>query len=342
MNHPTLRRILAIDAFRGLTLAFMIIVNMPGSWAKAYQPLKHANWHGCTPTDLVFPFFLFVVGISMRYSFEKYDMCLTKPLFLKTFKRGISIFLIGLLLNAFPFIRQDWDWSSLRILGVLQRIGICYFVSSIIVLKNDIRNIVKITIALLIGYWGLMEFFGIYHGTDPYTLQTNIILAFDNLILGESHLYKGMGIPFDPEGILSTIPSIATTNFGFLVGTMMITNKKIRDNIKRMIVLGLGSLLIGLFWGILMPINKQLWTSSYVMFTAGIATLFISIMIYIIDIKKYRSVAKGLAVLGSNSIFLFIISGIWTKILLRIDFQLNESVVSGYYYLYKTVFFELN
>ena len=142
MNHPTLRRILAIDAFRGLTLAFMIIVNMPGSWAKAYQPLKHANWHGCTPTDLVFPFFLFVVGISMRYSFEKYDMCLTKPLFLKTFKRGISIFLIGLLLNAFPFIMQDWDWSSLRILGVLQRIGICYFVSSIIVLKNDIRNIV--------------------------------------------------------------------------------------------------------------------------------------------------------------------------------------------------------
>ena len=342
MNHPTLRRILAIDAFRGLTLAFMIIVNMPGSWAKAYQPLKHANWHGCTPTDLVFPFFLFVVGISMRYSFEKYDMCLTKPLFLKTFKRGISIFLIGLLLNAFPFIRQDWDWSSLRILGVLQRIGICYFVSSIIVLKNDIRNIVKITIALLIGYWGLMEIFGIYHGTDPYALQTNIILAFDNLILGESHLYKGMGIPFDPEGILSTIPSIATTNFGFLVGTMMITNKKIKDNIKRMIVLGLGSLLIGLFWGILMPINKQLWTSSYVMFTAGIATLFISFMIYIIDIKKYRSVAKGLAVLGSNSIFLFIISGIWTKILLRIDFQLNESVVNGYYYLYKTVFFELN
>ena len=151
---------------------------------------------------------------------------------------------------------------------MLQRIGICYFVSSIIVLKNDIRNIVKITIALLIGYWGLMEIFGIYHGTDPYTLQTNIILAFDKLILGESHLYKGMGIPFDPEGILSTIPSIATTNFGFLVGTMMITNKKIKDNIKRMIVLGLGSLLIGLFWGILMPINKQLWTSSYAMFTA--------------------------------------------------------------------------
>tara|TARA_B100001115_G_scaffold11697_1_gene8368 strand:+ start:153 stop:491 length:339 start_codon:yes stop_codon:yes gene_type:complete len=112
MNHPALRRILAIDAFRGLTLAFMIIVNMPGSWAKVYQPLKHANWHGCTPTDLVFPFFLFVVGISMRYSFEKYDMCLTKPVFLKTFKRGISIFLIGVLLNAFPFIRQDWDWSS--------------------------------------------------------------------------------------------------------------------------------------------------------------------------------------------------------------------------------------
>ena len=187
-----------------------------------------------------------------------------------------------------------------------------------------------------------MEIFGIYHGTDPYTLQTNIILAFDKLLLGESHLYKGMGIPFDPEGILSTIPSIATTNFGFLVGTMMITNKKIRDNIKRMLVLGLGSLLIGLFWGILMPINKQLWTSSFVMFTAGIATLFISFMIYIIDIKKYRSVAKGLAVLGSNSIFLFIISGIWTKILLKIDFQLNESVVNGYYYLYKTVFFELN
>ena len=209
-------------------------------------------------------------------------------LFLKTFKRGISIFLIGLLLNAFPFIMQDWDWSSLRILGVLQRIGICYFVSSIIVLKNDIRNIVKITIALLIGYWGLMEIFGIYHGTDPYALQTNIILAFDKLLLGESHLYKGMGIPFDPEGILSTIPSVGTVIIGYLMGGMLHTTKNYNDCVKRMFIFGFGLIVIGYLWGFIFPINKALWTSSYVLFTGGIATIFLSVITYLIDIKHFN------------------------------------------------------
>ena len=331
-------RIIALDVFRGLTLALMIVVNMPGAWSSVYAPLLHAQWHGCTLTDLVFPFFLFIVGAAMRFAFEKYDMCLTKNLFRKAINRGITIFIIGLLLNAFPFIRQDWDWSSLRIMGVLQRIGICYFIASIIVLKNDIKDITKIIIGLLFGYWFIMEGYGYIIKMDPYSLNSNAVLALDGLIIGQDHLYKGTGIPFDPEGLLSTIPSIATTLIGFLVGTMIATNKEKLDNFKRMLILGSTLTLLGWIWGLIMPINKQLWTSSYVLFTAGIAIVILALIIWVTDIKKYQSMASPFTILGANSIFLFVLSGLWTKTMLNIKLIFNGVEISGYSYLYQTIF----
>ena len=153
-------RILAIDTFRGATIALMIIVNNPGTWTHVYAPLRHAQWHGCTLTDLVFPFFLFIVGMSMAFSFDKYDLCKTGPLFNKIIIRTISIFALGLLLNAFPFIRQDWDWSSFRILGVLQRIALAYFIAAFIIIRSNIKSLVQISFIALVAYWILLYIYG--------------------------------------------------------------------------------------------------------------------------------------------------------------------------------------
>ena len=336
-----LNRILAIDTFRGATIALMIIVNNPGTWTHVYAPLRHAQWHGCTLTDLVFPFFLFIVGMSMAFSFDKYDLCKTGPLFNKIIIRTISIFALGLLLNAFPFIRQDWDWSSFRILGVLQRIALAYFIGAFIIIRSNIKSLVQISFIALVSYWILLYIYGFVNNVDPYSLNSNLVLAIDKIILGERHLYGGTGIQFDPEGLLSTIPSSITVILGFLVGTMIKTTEDQAENCKRMLILGSLLVIIGWIWGIFFPINKQLWTSSYVLYTAGIATVTLSSMIWLIDVLGYKKWTYPFIVFGSNSIFIFALSGIWAKILLKIRFSLYGEEVSGYYYLYKTVFYPL-
>lgn len=331
-------RLFALDAFRGITIALMIIVNNPGAWSHVYGPLRHAQWHGCTLTDLVFPFFLFIMGISMSFSFDKYDLCKTGPLFNKIIFRTISIFSLGLIINAFPFIRQDWDWSSFRILGVLQRISLAYFIAAFIILRTNIKGLVQISFITLAGYWLLLYSYGLINSVDPYALSSNLILAIDTIIIGENHLYGGTGIQFDPEGLLSTIPCAITVILGFLVGTMIKTAKDHKENSQRMLILGSFLIIIGWVWGIFFPINKQLWTSSYVLYTAGIGTVILSIMIWLIDILGYKKWTFPFVVFGSNSIFIFALSGIWTKILLKIRFELNGDELSGYSYLYQTIF----
>tara|TARA_B100000676_G_scaffold67235_1_gene67312 strand:- start:3602 stop:4726 length:1125 start_codon:yes stop_codon:yes gene_type:complete len=333
-----INRFLALDIFRGATIALMVIVNTPGTWSYVYGPLRHAEWHGCTLTDLVFPFFLFIIGVAMRFSFDKYDICKYGPLFNKIIFRTITIFSIGLLLNAFPFIRQNWDWSSFRILGVLQRIALAYFFASFIVLRLDVKGLVKISFFILVGYWLLLMSYGFYSGQDPYSLKYNLILVIDSFLLGENHLYGGTGIQFDPEGLLSTIPSIVTILIGFLVGTMIKTTNDHQDNIQRMLVLGSLLIITGWLWSFGFPINKQLWTSSYVLYTAGIAIILLSGMIWIVDIKKIDWWTKPFVILGSNAIFLYVLSSLWVKILLKISFELDGKIVSGYFYLYKTIF----
>ena len=331
-------RFIALDTFRGATIALMIIVNNPGTWSYVYAPLRHAQWHGCTLTDLVFPFFLFSIGVSMRFSFDKYDICKYGPLFNKIIFRTITIFIIGLLLNAFPFIRQDWDWSSFRILGVLQRIALAYFLASFIVLRSDVKSLVKISFFLLIGYWILLMTYGWFSGQDPYALKTNLVLVIDRFILGESHLYGGTGIQFDPEGLLSTIPSTVTIIIGFLVGTMIKTTDDHQDNLKRMAVLGALLIIFGWLWGFLLPINKQLWTSSYVLYTGGIGVTILAGMIWLIDVKRVNWWTKPFVIFGSNAIFIYALSSLWAKILLKISFDLDGKTTSGYSYLYKTIF----
>ena len=333
-----INRFVALDIFRGATMALMVIVNTPGTWAYVYSPLRHAQWHGCTLTDLVFPFFLFIIGVSMRFSFDKYDICKYGPLFNKIIFRTITIFIIGLLLNAFPFIRQDWDWSSFRILGVLQRIALAYFFASFIVLRFDVKGIVNISFILLVGYWITLMAYGWYSGQDPYALKTNLILVVDQFLLGESHLYGGTGIQFDPEGLLSTIPSVVTVLIGFLVGTMIKTTNDHEDNTQRMAVLGSLLIIIGWLWGFIFPINKQIWTSSYVLYTGGIAIILLAGLVWLVDIKKINWWTKPFVILGSNAIFLYALSSIWVKILLKITFEFEGKMISGYSYLYKTIF----
>ena len=333
-----INRFISLDIFRGATMALMVIVNTPGTWSYVYAPLRHAEWHGCTLTDLVFPFFLFVIGVAMRFSFDKYDICKYGPLFNKIIFRTITIFVIGLLLNAFPFIRQNWDWSSFRILGVLQRIALAYFFAGFIVLRLDVKGLVKISFFLLVGYWILLITYGWYSSQDPYALKTNLILVIDRFLLGESHLYGGTGIQFDPEGLLSTIPSIVTILIGFLVGTMIKTSNDHEDNVQRMAMLGSLLIIIGWTWGFILPINKQLWTSSYVLYTGGIAIILLAGMIWLVDIKKIDWWTKPFVILGSNAIFLYALSSIWVKILLKISFELNGKMISGYSYFYKTIF----
>ena len=334
MNN-NLNRLLALDCFRGLTIAFMIIVNTPGSWSYIYSPLRHAKWHGCTPTDLVFPFFLFIVGVAMRFSFKQYNYEPAANLIKKVFWRTVTIFAFGLMLNAYPFIRQDWDWSSLRIMGVLQRIGLAYGLASIISLYIKDNKIWIPCSIILIGYWFILFLFG---GNDPYGLNTNVVRTIDVALMGEKHLWLGNGVPFDPEGLLSTLPATVTVLIGYYVGILIQENENQSILVKSLVIHAAQIAAIGWIWGFFFPINKPLWTSSYVLYTAGIATFFLALFIFMIDIKNYRKPFWPLMIFGTNSIFVFIGSGIWVKTIINIKFIFDGDLISGYHYLYSSFF----
>lgn len=331
-------RLVSLDAFRGLTIAFMILVNTPGSWAHVYAPLRHAPWHGCTLTDLVFPFFLFIVGVAMRFSLPKYAAQSTIAAVKKILARTLTIFLIGLLLNLYPFIRQNWDWTHLRIMGVLQRIALAYGLAAISVLWFKPRQLITVIIYLLVGYWVILFSYGWLTGLDPYGLETNPGRWLDLKLLGANHLWHGTGIAFDPEGILSTIPSIATVLSGFLVGNLIFNADNRLEKARQLVVLGAVGTIIGWIWGLVFPINKQLWTSSYVLFTGGIATMMLAFFYWLIDIRGWKKWVFPLVIFGTNSLFIFAGSGVWVKTILRIKFNLEDHMMSGYAYLYKTIF----
>ena len=333
MSEP--RRIYSIDIFRGITISLMILVNNPGSWGHVYSPLLHAKWHGCTLTDLVFPFFLFIVGASMRFAFIRWHYYPSKEFHKHLFWRAFSIFMVGWFIHAFPFIRQDWDWTNFRYMGVLQRIGIAYFISGILIIRYDFKKLLPILIGILFFYWGILWLGG---SNDPYSLENNFVRKVDIWFMGENHLYKGFGIPFDPEGIISTIPSIGTVLIGYLMGGMLHTTKNYTDCTKRMSIFGISIILIGWLWGFIFPINKALWTSSYVLFTAGIAALVLSVLTWLIDIKNWKKPFWVFEVFGTNSIFVFVVSGLWVKTILAKKMELNGETVNAYNYLYKTVF----
>jgi predicted acyltransferase len=329
-------RLVSLDIFRGLTIAFMIIVNTPGSWEYVYAPLRHAKWHGCTPTDLVFPFFLFIVGVSTFYSLKKYGNEFNTGSVLRILRRMVLIFAVGLLLAIFPkFVR---DYSTLRILGVLQRIALAYGIGAVICLTVRRDYLWIITAVILLGYWGLMALFG---GADPFSLESNLAAKVDQAILGANHMYKGFGIPFEPEGLLSTIPAVATVIIGYFTGEM-ISRSDGGKTVVRLLLLGAASTGLGLLWGIFFPINKPLWTSSYVLYTAGLAMVLLAVIYLLADVLKFQKWGTFFLVFGTNAIFAYTLAGIWTKTMLYIiKIPSGDEHINLYRWLYQEIFVPL-
>ena len=325
-------RLVSLDIFRGLTVAFMILVNSPGSWDYVYSPLQHAKWHGCTPTDLVFPFFLFIVGISSFYSMKKYGNELNGSSIFRILRRMVTIFAIGLFLNIFPFFGRDY--STLRIMGVLQRIALAYGIGAIICLAVPRSYLWIVTAVLLLLYWGVLAYFG---GADPYSLESNFAIKADVAILGKNHLYKGFGIPFDPEGILSTLPSVCTVIIGYFIGEMLSKNSAGGKTVLKLILFGAASVGLGYLWNMFFPINKPLWTSSYVLYTAGIAMLVLSLIYLVADVFKLQKWGTPFMVFGTNALFAFALSSIWTKTMMYTKIPSGTDKISLYSWIYEKI-----
>lgn len=346
MNMAKPQRLLSLDFFRGLTVAAMILVNNPGSWGHIYAPLEHAEWHGCTPTDLVFPFFLFIVGVSIAYAMgsKKEDPTTHQQLILKAFKRGLILFGLGLLLAIFPRKFVDFDLleaiKNVRIPGVLQRIGVVFFISAILFLKLSEKNIFRTIIIILISYWALMTFVPVPGiGYANLEKETNLGAWLDRTILTEAHLWKSAKT-WDPEGVLSTLPAIATGLFGILVGVYL-KRKDIEPGHKIAWLFSVGtvSVLAGLLWDLQFPINKALWTSSYVLYTGGLATIVLALSYWIIDINNYNRFTKPFVVYGVNAITVFFISGLMPRLLNMIKITLPDGGQTGALsWFYQTLF----
>ncbi len=293
-------RLQSLDIFRGLTIFFMIIVNTAGSGALAYGPLHHADWHGFTPTDLVFPSFVFITGVSAWFAFKKNNHVLTSDVFSKIAKRTLILFLLGVIMYAFPFV--DRPLSTWRILGVLQRIALCYGIGSVLCLLLNPKQIIGLSVALLLGYWGLLLGFG------DLSLENNAVRHLDRFLFGDTHLYHGDGLAFDPEGLLSTLPSLVTFLMGYLVGQFVGTENDKSLIIKYLSITAAALILGGVIWDMALPINKKLWTSSYVLFAGGLSLWIFAIVYYVADVLKYQNWAKFFVVFGTNAILAYLIS----------------------------------
>jgi len=308
-------RLLSLDVFRGTTVAAMILVNNPGDWGHIYAPLEHAEWHGCTPTDLIFPFFLFIVGVSISFALgSKKEIAADHNKLLWTAaKRALILFALGLIIHSFRTLLKDPSQvlPTLRIPGVLQRIALVFFITALLFVKTSTRTQFRIFVVLLIGYWVIMTFIPVPGmGAANLGKDTNIGAWVDRGILTEAHLWSASKT-WDPEGLLGTLPAVATGLFGLLVGTWL-KRKDQEEGVKIswMFSMGFLAVIIGLLWDLFFPINKALWTSSFVLFTGGLATISLAFCYWIIDINKYKSGTKPFVYFGVNAIAVFFLSAI--------------------------------
>jgi len=304
-------RLESLDVFRGVTIAGMILVNNPGTWEHIYWPFEHAQWHGWTPTDLVFPFFLFAVGLAIALALGKHAETggTRRNLYLKLIKRTLIIFALGLFLNGFPY----FGLAEFRIPGVLQRIAICYFFASLIFLNTKVRTQVTIAIGLLLVYWFIVKVIpapGFAAG--DLTKEGSLPSFVDRVVFG-NHVWAHAKV-YDPEGLLSTIPALATTLIGVLTGSWLRANKSPQEKVAGMFAIGAICIAFGWSWNSFFPINKALWTSSYVLFSGGLALQFLGLCYWAIDIRGYRRWAKPFEVFGVNAIALYV--GSWVMAVL--------------------------
>ena len=314
------QRYYSLDVFRGATVALMILVNNPGSWSHIYDPLEHAAWHGVTPTDLVFPFFLFAVGNAMAFVMPKLEAGGDAAFWKKVIKRTLLIFGIGLLLHWFPFVRYNGEgelvarkWENLRIFGVLQRIALCYFFASVIVYYLKLKGSFVFSPFLLLAYWFLCI---AGNPADPYSLHGWFGTAIDKSIIGEKHMYTGEGIPFDPEGLMSTFAAIVQVILGYIAGNYILSKGKTHEMLNGLFVAGCVLIFTGFCWDMVFPLNKKIWTSSYTIYTTGLALLILALTIYLIEFKNTRGAwSRFFDVFGKNPLFIFVLSGALPRLL---------------------------
>ncbi|HEX3557662.1 MAG TPA: heparan-alpha-glucosaminide N-acetyltransferase domain-containing protein [Pyrinomonadaceae bacterium] len=300
---PATGRMVSLDVFRGITIAGMILVNNPGTWDAIYSPLEHSKWNGWTPTDLVFPFFLFIVGVSITLALARRAEAggSRRNLYVKIVRRTLIIFALGLVLTAFPYN----DPAAFRIPGVLQRIAACYLIASVIFLNTRWRSQVLIAAALLLAYWAALKLIPVPgFGAGDLSMAGNLDAYVDRGVFGR-HTWKPL---YDPEGLLSTVPAVVTTLAGVLTGHFLRSRREATEKVAAMFVAGVGCVMVGWAWNYWFPINKALWTSSYVVFTAGLALQMLAACYWLVDIKGYDRWAKPFLVFGSNALAVYFLS----------------------------------
>src|SRR6201996_8234068 len=313
-------RFLSLDVFRGMTICFMIIVNNPGSEI-SFWPLEHAKWNGFTPTDLVFPSFLFAVGNAMSFTMKKYAQLSTGDVLGKIFKRTFLIFLIGYLMYWFPFFRVDqghWSLSPIgntRIMGVLQRIALCYCFASLMIHYLSTRTVYILSALFLLGYWILLLVFG--DQGAQLTMTGNAGLYLDKWLFGDAHLYHGEHIAFEPEGVLSTIPAIVNVVIGYYAGKFIQESGKTYTTISKLLLTGCLFIFIAICWDSVFPMNKKLWTSSFVFITTGLDLVIISFLLYALEINNWNkgNWARFFTIFGKNPLPIYVLSEILLIIL---------------------------
>jgi predicted acyltransferase len=330
------KRLLSLDAFRGATIAGMILVNNPGTWSHIYPQLEHAEWNGWTFTDWIFPFFLFIVGVAMVFSIanRREKGATDGQLRLNTLRRALIIFALGTFLAGFPY----FNFSTIRIPGVLQRIAVCYFIASMIVLHTRVRAQAYWIAGLLSAYWLMMALIPVPDvGAGVYERGRNFSAYIDSLVLS-GHMWSQTKT-WDPEGIVSTLPAIATTLFGVMTGHWLKSKHSPEEKTAWMFVMGNALLLLGAILDIWLPINKSIWTSSYSIFMAGWALVCLSTFYWLIDVKGYKRWASPFVTYGLNAIAVFVLSGIVGRLLNLIHVDnaegASESLQS---YIFQTFF----
>jgi predicted acyltransferase len=309
-------RMQSLDVFRGMTIAGMILVNNPGTWDAIYSPLEHSKWHGWTPTDLVFPFFLFIVGVSITLALSRRAETTKgrRDLYVKIVRRTLLIFALGLILSDFPYT----DPSTFRIPGVLQRIAVCYLFASLIYLKSSWKTQASIAVALMLFYWALVTLVPAPgFGAGDLSMEGSLPSYVDRRLLG-AHTWKPL---YDPEGILSTIPAIATTLIGVLTGHLLRSRREPLEKVSAMFVAGVACAVAGWAWNYWFPINKALWTSSFVLFTAGLALELLAVCYWLVDIKGYKRWSLPFLVFGTNALAVYFLSEIVVLVASLIEFK---------------------
>lgn len=344
MSHAQLKpskRLTSLDVFRGITIAGMILVNMIGVAGdkNVYPPLLHADWNGFTPTDLVFPFFLFIIGVAMAFSFSKYKEG-NKPtptVYWRIIRRSLILFALGILLNGF----WEYNWGSLRIMGVLQRISLTYLIASLIVLNIPRKGQWAIATFLLVGYWFAMSLIPVPdYGMGNLTRVGNFGAYFDRLIIPTAHLYQGDDFNgmADPEGLFSTLSAVVSVLFGYLTGDWLRQQPIKSSTSMDLVMLGLSWLVIGQVWDFWFPINKKLWTSSYVIFTTGWALLLLAACYESIEVRQRQRWAKPFEMMGLNAISIFVASVLLIKFLVKTKIGTGENAPTTYIWVYNHFF----